>query len=200
MTAPVALPDDPWLERLPPERERGTWAMALVIATEALLFISLFFAYFYVGRAHRPWPEHPPKALLAIVLLIILIASSVTLWMAERSLARGAERVARVLLVVTIALGLVFVTVQIVEYRNHLRELHPTTNAYGSLFYVITSFHGLHVIAGLLMLTFVAFLPHLVPHRTPHRPLHAVALYWHFVDVVWIFVVGLVYLLPHWTR
>jgi heme/copper-type cytochrome/quinol oxidase subunit 3 len=196
----ISVLEDWPLENLPLDEKRGSWAMALAIVTEALLFVSLFFAYFYVGRLHRPWPDQPPKLALAMVLLAILLASSATAWASERLLSRGAARAARAMLLTTIGLGLVFMAVQILEYRNHLRELRPTTDAYGSLFYVITSFHALHVIVGLLMMGFVALLPSLDPDRSPHRPLHNVALYWHFVDVVWIFVVGLIYLLPRWSR
>jgi heme/copper-type cytochrome/quinol oxidase subunit 3 len=196
----ISVLEDWPLEKLPLDEKRGTWAMALAITTEALLFVSLFFAYFFVGRLHRPWPMEPPKLALAIVLLVILLVSSGTAWAAEHLLLRGSRRAARGLLLVTIALGLVFVAVQILEYRNHLRELRPTTDAYGSLFYVITSFHALHVVVGLLLLGFVALLPDLEPDRSPHRPLHNAVLYWHFVDVVWIFVVGLIYLLPQWSR
>lgn len=196
----ISVLEDWPLETLPLDEKRGSWAMALVIATEALLFVSLFFAYFYVGRRHLPWPAEPPKIALAIVLLGILLVSSATLWASERLLSRGSRSASRGLLIVTIALGLVFVGVQILEYRKHLQELRPTTDAYGSLFYVITSFHGLHVIVGLLLLVFVALLPNLDPDRSPHRPLHNVALYWHFVDVAWLFVVGLIYVLPQWSR
>ncbi len=196
----ISVLEDWPLENLPLDEKRGSWAMALAILTEALLFVSLFFAYFYVGRLHRPWPDQPPKIALAMVLLAILLASSGTAWASEHLLSRGAARAARAMLLTTIGLGVVFVAVQILEYRNHLRELRPTTDAYGSLFYVITSFHALHVIVGLLMLGFVALLPSLDPDRSPHRPLHNAALYWHFVDVVWIFVVGLIYLLPRWSR
>jgi heme/copper-type cytochrome/quinol oxidase subunit 3 len=196
----ISVLEDWPLENLPLDEKRGTWGMALAIATESLLFVSLFFAYFYVGRRHLPWPDKPPKLALAIVLLIILLVSSGTAWAAEHLLSRGSRRAARGLLIVTIALGLVFMVVQILEYRNHLRELRPTTDAYGSLFYVITSFHALHVIVGLLLLGFVALLPNLDPDRSPHRPLHNATLYWHFVDVVWVFVVGFLYILPQWSR
>jgi heme/copper-type cytochrome/quinol oxidase subunit 3 len=196
----ISVLEDWPLETLPLDEKRGTWGMALAIVTEALLFVSVFFAYFYVGRLHRPWPAEPPQVALAIVLLVILLASSVTAWASEHLLSRGSRRAARGFLWTTIALGVVFVAVQILEYRDHLRELRPTTDAYGSLFYVITSFHGLHVAVGLLMLGFVALLPSLDPDRSPRRPLHNVVLYWHFVDVVWIFVVGLIYLLPRWSR
>jgi heme/copper-type cytochrome/quinol oxidase subunit 3 len=172
--------------------------VSLLILNEGLLFVSLFFAYFYLGAGHPPWPPSPPKILLALVMLALLLASSATLWAAERRLHRGRRGQARALLLLTLALGVVFVVVQVLEYRNHLRELTPRTNAYGSVFYALTTFHGLHVVVGLLMLAFVAALPDLEPRRSPHQPLRNAALYWHFVDGVWVVIVGLLYLLPRW--
>jgi heme/copper-type cytochrome/quinol oxidase subunit 3 len=204
MTTALVTPEDaraalPSLEELGPAKSHGTWAMALTIATEALLFVSLFFAYFYIGHRYHPWPSHPPKLKLALVLLVILLAFSGTMRAAEKVLKREALRQARLLLGVTIALGVVFLLIQVIEYRNHLRELTPTANAYGSLFYAITTFHTLHVVAGLLMLIFVAFLPRLKPSRSPHRPLRNAGLYWHFVDAIWVVVVALLYVLPRFT-
>jgi cytochrome c oxidase subunit 3/cytochrome c oxidase subunit I+III len=192
--------EDPRLDALPADQSRGTWGMALTILTETLLFVCLFFAYFYIGHEHRAWPPEPPKLALALILLAILLVSSATLHAAERQLRRGAPGGARALLWLTIVLGGVFVGIQAQEYRVHLAKLRPTTNAYGSLFYVITSFHALHLVVGLLMLLFVACLRDLRPHESPHRPLHNAALYWHFVDAIWVFVVGLLYLLPRWSR
>ncbi len=188
------------LDDLPMDDERGTMGMWLAITNEALLFVSLFFAYYYVGHNHVRWPAEPPKLPLAFILLAVLVSSSIVLHLGEHMLKKGDQALARTLLGGTIALGVVFLVIQGFEYRNHLRELKPTTNAYGSIFYVITSIHALHVVVGLIMLLFVAFLPSFRPRRSPHRPLHNVSLYWHFVDVVWLFIVGLLYVVPHWTR
>jgi cytochrome c oxidase subunit 3/cytochrome c oxidase subunit I+III len=197
--APPEATDPPRLDALPPDTHRGTAGMALAIVTEALLFVSLFFAYFYVGHQHRRWPVHPPKLELALLLLAVLLASSLTLELAVRRLAAGGLGGARALLAATIGLGALFLVLQSFEYRDRLREVQPTSNAYGSLFYAITGFHALHVVAGLAMLVFVSCLPTLEPERSPHRPLNNAALYWHFVDAVWIVVVGLLYLLPRWS-
>ena len=188
----------PRIDQLPEDEQRWTLGMTLAIVTEALLFVCLFFAYYYVGHRHPHWPAHPPEIGLALVLLAILLVSSATLHEAEQQLKRAAHRAARGCLVVTIVLGFAFAVLQVLEYRNHLQTLQPRTNAYGSLFYVITTFHALHVAAGLLMLIFVACLPTLQPPKAPRRPLHNVALYWHFVDAVWVLVVVLLYVVPWW--
>jgi cytochrome c oxidase subunit 3/cytochrome c oxidase subunit I+III len=201
MTAADTANTDLRLDDLPLDDSRGTAGMWLAITTEAFLFVSLFFAYFYVGARHLRWPESPPKREMALILLAVLAGSSVTVHLAERCLAKGARVAARLLLALTIAAGGVFLALQALEYRSRLSELWPTDDVYSSLFYVITSVHALHVIVGLGMLAFVLVQPRLEPAaRPPHRPLHNAALYWHFVDVVWLFVVTLLYLLPHWAH
>jgi len=178
---------------------RGTGGMLLFIATEAMLFVLLFFSYVYLAHGHWVWPqEEPPKLIFAIPLLIILLLSSVVLHWGETRVRQGKQGRGRLGLAGTIFLGLAFVGLQGLEYRDHLKTLTPQTNTYGSIFYTITSFHALHVMLGLLMLIYVLILPRLEPvERPPHRPFHNVALYWHFVDAVWIVIVGLLYVLPH---
>jgi heme/copper-type cytochrome/quinol oxidase subunit 3 len=181
---------------------RGTGGMLLFIATEAMLFVLLFFSYFYMAGGHWIWPqEEPPKLKFVIPLLIILLLSSGVLHWGETRVQQGAYGRARVGLAATIVLGLVFVALQVLEYRDHLKTLTPQTNAYGSIFYTITGFHALHLLLGLLMLIYVLILPRLEPvERPPHRPLHNAALYWHFVDGVWVFIVGLLYVLPNLVK
>lgn len=194
-------PEAPRIDELPVDDERGTLGMLLAIVTEALLFVCLFFAYFYVGHAHKLWPAEPPKYALAIVMLCILVSSSVVLILAEHMRKKGAYGLTRVLLWLTIALGGVFVVVQCLEYADHLKTLKPVSNAYGSLFYTITTFHGLHVLVGLSMLIWAGILPRLEPREEPpHKPLKNVSMYWHFVDVVWLFIVLFLYLLPRWVK
>jgi cytochrome c oxidase subunit III len=188
------------IRELPWDNRRGTVSMALFIATEAMLFVAMFFAYFYLGRAQPQWPmDPPPKLTLALIMLVVLLASSAILQWGENVSRRGRTGAARAALGVTILLGLVFVGLQVLEYRDHLRTLQPTTDAYGSIFYTITSIHGAHVLLGLSMLLYALILPRLEPtDRPPHRPLHNASLYWHFVDGVWIFIVALLYALPNW--
>jgi heme/copper-type cytochrome/quinol oxidase subunit 3 len=174
----------------------GTWAVWLTIVTEALLFVSLFFAYFYVGHGREHWPPHPPARETALILLAILALSSVTAELAKYALVRGRARAARLGVVVTLVLGLGFLALQGNELRGRLSEVEPTTDAYGSLFFAITGFHGLHVAVGALMLAWLACLPRLTSDDSPHRPLDNVVLYWHFVDAVWACVVLVLYLLP----
>jgi heme/copper-type cytochrome/quinol oxidase subunit 3 len=164
--------------------------------------VLLFFSYVYLAQGHWVWPhEEPPTLKFAIPLLIILVLSSGVLHWGERRVKNGERVRGRVALGGTIALGITFAVLQGLEYRDHLKRLTPQTNTYGSIFYTITSFHALHVLLGLLMLLYVLILPQFEPlDRPPHRPLHNAALYWHFVDVVWVFIVGLLYVLPNLVK
>ena len=68
------------------------------------------------------------------------------------------------------------------------------------MFYTITTFHAAHVLAGLLMLSYVLFIPRYAPAaETPYRPYHVASLYWHFVDIVWLFIVAILYLIPNYV-
>ncbi len=94
-------------------------------------------------------------------------------------------------------MGLVFLTLQALEYLDHWKSLAPYSDSYGSIFYTITTLHAAHVIVGLLLLSYVGVLPRYGQTRgSPHRPYAAVSMYWHFVDVVWLFIVILLYVIP----
>jgi cytochrome c oxidase subunit III len=181
---------------------RGTASMYLFIVTEGMLFVALFFAYFYLGRNEPRWPmDDPPKLALAFTMLAVLLVSSGIVEWGRRKARAGNDRLARAAVLVTLLLGVVFLALQALEYRDHLKKLLPTTDSYGSIFYTITSIHGVHLVLGLLMLGYAASLPQLGPRtRAPHRPLHNAALYWHFVDGMWVIIVTLLYVLPNLQR
>lgn len=173
---------------------RGPMAMNLFIATEAALFFVLFFAYFFLW----PFPgEVHSSRETAVVLLGILLGSSVVVHLAQKSVERGRQGLGRALLGVAVLMGAVFLALQFKEYRTHLHSLTPQASAYGSLFYALTSLHAAHVIVGVGMLLFAAIVPRIEPtDRTPYRPVHLVARYWHFVDAVWVVLVGVLYFFP----
>jgi heme/copper-type cytochrome/quinol oxidase subunit 3 len=199
------------IDRLPPETRdhpplvmeldtrRGTAGMWLFIATEATLFVILFWAYFYLAEGGWTWPhEKPPKLHYAIPMSIILWSSSgVTYWAEKQVKARRYAR-GRMGGMLTIAMGIAFLVLSAFEYKEHLQELTPMTNVYGSIFYTITTFHVAHLILGLSMLVFALILPRLEPvDRPPHRPFHNAALYWHFVDFVWLWIMIFLYFAPN---
>ncbi len=181
------------------DKHRGTTAMRLVIATEAMLFVVLFFGYFFLSQDDPRWlREQPPKLKLAFIMLAVLLTSSLVLWLGEKASKAARFVLARLAIAGTVFLGAVFLTLQFSEYKDHLKELTPQMSAYGSMFYLITTIHGMHVASGMLMLLYVLCLPKLEPEETmPFRPLHNVGMYWHFVDTVWIFIIALLYVLPN---
>jgi heme/copper-type cytochrome/quinol oxidase subunit 3 len=173
--------------------------MYTVIATELSLFVCLFASYYYLGNNKNRWDiDRPPKVHFALILLGLLLSSSAVLRWGELQVQRASYRSARIAISVTAGIGLVFLLLQGLEYKEHWKTLTPWSDSYGSIFYVITSFHAAHVIVGILLLAYVAVLPRYGPTvAPPYRPYQTVAIYWHFVDLVWIFIVALLYVLPN---
>lgn len=182
-------------------RDIGWWGMALLCATEGTLFACLIASYFYLASGSSSWPPpgiEPPHLFLPIVMMVVLLSSSAVLAWGERGIRAGNAPRLRLGIVVSMLLGLGFLAMQLVEYREKLGHFVPQTHAYGSLFYTITGFHGAHVTLGLLMLAFTAlraFRGHFSPLR--HQGVSNVALYWHFVDGVWVVIVATLYVSPH---
>ena len=181
------------------ETERGSYGMMLTILTECFLFISLFASYFMLGSNKERWRiEEPPKLHYALPMLVVLLVSSVVLHWGERQVKKASYGSARLALGLTILVGLGFLALSALDYREHWQTLTPYSDSYGSIFYTIVSFHAAHVIVGLLILAYVLVLPRYAPAaESPYRPYHVAAMYWHFVDVVWIFVVAILYVGPH---
>ena len=121
--------------------------------------------------------------------------------MGEKQIKRRNYGRGRILLLMTILIGMVFLALQFFEHRERLKTLSPQTNAYGSIFYTITGFHTAHLIFGLMMLANALILPRLEPcERPPYRPIHNAALYWYFVNIIWVFVVAILYVAPNAGR
>ncbi|MGH9101727.1 MAG: aa3-type cytochrome oxidase subunit III [Acidimicrobiales bacterium] len=167
------------------------------LGSELMFFSGLFAAYFTI-RAHHgsPWPPTGDKLDLiqSAAFTLVLVASSFTcqkaLWDAEH----GQRRAARWWLVVTIVMGAAFVANQGYEWNSV--PFSSATDAFGSMFYVMTGLHGLHVILGLVAL--MAFLGRMAgPSGDPGEldAFQAVSYYWHFVDIVWIFLYSSLFLL-----
>jgi heme/copper-type cytochrome/quinol oxidase subunit 3 len=179
-------------------RSVAYWGMACVVATEASFFAYLLFSYFYLASmSTNAWPGGgaPELGLVAVNTAILLASSGVMLW-AEAGARQGDRRRLEVGLGLTLALGVTFLVLQGVEYARS--TFSPGTDAHGSLFFTITGFHGAHVFVGLVMLAVVlvrALRGHFAPDR--HAAVSATALYWHFVDVVWLAVFTSLYLSPH---
>jgi cytochrome c oxidase subunit III len=182
----------------------GWWGMVLFIAVEATLFALLLASYFYLRFRSGPvWPPdgiEDPKLTLVLVMSAVLWTSSLPVHLAHSAIKRGRQRALRVWLALGFLLGAAFLALQcVVEYPDIARhEFTPRTNAYGSMFFTITGLHGGHVLVGLLMNTWTqlrAWQGAFDEHR--HTTVQNFVMYWHFVDVVWVFVLATLYLSPH---
>ena len=180
--------------------KRGTWGMALLITTEAMLFVMLFFTYYYVEKGNERWKyTEPPKLHYSLPMLGVLLTSSIVLHWGEKQVKKQRYSSGRVGVIGTIVLGFVFLFLSYLEYTEHLATLSPRSDAYGSIFYTIISVHLAHLTLGLLMLFWVLFVARRwePAQHTPHRPYHNAAMYWHFVDTVWVFIIALLYVAPN---
>jgi heme/copper-type cytochrome/quinol oxidase subunit 3 len=176
--------------------------MFLFAGSESVFFLLLILAFLYFN-GHGQGAAHPPSAKTSLdplrtgIFTICLLASSGTLWLAERSVKRSSRVGVGLWLALTLALGGTFLVGQCVEYAGLLRHrLSIDTNTFGSTFFTLTGFHGCHVFVGLVMLS--AFLG-IALLRGRGRPLSgaalgALAIYWHFVDAVWIVIYSTIYL------
>jgi cytochrome c oxidase subunit 3 len=129
----------------------------------------------------------------------LLVASSVTVHFAHTALKAGKRSALTLWLMITLALGFIFVGFQAYEYYHAYTELGLTlaSGIYGSTFFLLTGFHGFHVCLGAVMLTVMFFRATTKGHFTPddHFGFEAASWYWHFVDVVWICLFLFVYIL-----
>ena len=193
-------PEVPLTGNWPVELDRGVYGVYALIATEATLFVTFFASYYFLGNNKDRWAtDMPPKLTLALIMLAVLICSSLVMVWGEHLVKTGRYGLARVAVWITVLMGLGFLGIQAAEYKDHWKTLTPFTDSYGSIFYTTTTFHAAHVVMGILMLCYLGILPKYHPtKRPPHRAYHVVSLYWHFVDVIWIFVVVLLYLIPNY--
>jgi heme/copper-type cytochrome/quinol oxidase subunit 3 len=205
--APLVVPTGQPDELLPTTgagpKNFGWWGMVLFIGVEATLFTLLLVSYFYLRFRSGPvWPPdgiENPKLKLVLIMTAILWSSSYPVHMAHHSIKKGDSKKLKVYLAIGFVLGAVFLALQLgKEYPDIARhEFTPRTDAYGSLFFTITGLHGAHVFVGLLMSAWVqmrawqgAF------DRHHHVSVQNFTMYWHFVDIVWLFVLTTLYLSP----
>ncbi len=166
------------------------------LASELMFFGGLFASYFTIRAADPVWPPAGVKldTLQAGLFTVVLVASSATMQSAVRALGREHRALARRWIVLTLALGVVFIANQGYEW-SHV-PFSASSNAYGSLFFLMTGFHGLHVIGGLV--AFIFFLIRTALGKfTPAQATAAIVVsyYWHFVDVVWIGLFAVIYII-----
>ncbi len=175
----------------------GMWVF---LGSDCLLFGALISTYLLLR--HRSVEGLGPTDVFDIpftsVSSFVLLMSSLTMALAVAAIGRGDVRRNRVWLVTTAMLGATFIGGQVYEFTTFYREgLGYTTNIFGSAFYTLTGFHGVHVSVGIVMLMSL-FVMSLRGNLGPQKAeaVEIVGLYWHFVDIIWILIFTVVYLIP----
>ena len=175
-------------------------AMWVYLGSDCLLFGALISTYLLLR--HRAVGGPGPKDVFDIpftsVSSFVLLMSSLTMALAVAAIARGDVHRNRAWLATTAMLGGVFIGGQVYEFTSFYRKgLGYTTNIFGSAFYTLTGFHGVHVSVGIVMLMsllVMSFRGNLGPEKA--EVVEIIGLYWHFVDIVWIVIFTVVYLIP----
>jgi len=177
------------------------WLGTIVLILSEIIIFGVLFSFYFWSRAHQGEAFVPEQirnmGMLPIWLnTAFLVSSGVTAEFAIHFLKKGENEDFQVWLGITVVLGLLFVAGQAQEYMNLVREgLTPITSSYGTAFFSLTGVHGLHVIAGVVVLTTILVLS-FTGFVTKERAsgVHGAFLYWHFVDAIWVLVVSVVYL------
>jgi cytochrome c oxidase subunit 3 len=197
------------------------YGMILFIVSEVMFFVAWFWIFFEMALFHhhrtasaieevrQAWQSWPPKGVgtvpawhLPLVNTLTLLLSGTTVTWAHHELQVNNRRNAAIGLLLTVCLGVLFTSIQAYEYGHIIREhlfFGPQAangGLYGSAFFMATGFHGFHVIIGTIFLT-VCLLRLLAGGFTPqkHFGFEAAAWYWHFVDVVWLFLFAFIYVI-----
>ena len=202
------------LEAQPGRFSHGMWAVILFISSEVMFFGALFTTYFFLRARIPEWQpifqrcaeecEKPhwnstttifgAAVPLVAINTIALLASSVTMQLAVNAIRKGDRRALRNWLIPTVVLGAWFISGQLYEYTR--LGFLPDNGIFAGVFFTLTGFHGAHVTGGILMNALVLF-------RTikgqfsaqRHLAVEAASIYWHFVDVVWIGLFTIIYII-----
>jgi heme/copper-type cytochrome/quinol oxidase subunit 3 len=200
--------DDHDVMRPPVDREPGAGVyneklgMWIFLGSEVMFFTALIGSYIIL-RVAQPaaWVGHPQQTPLDIpvtaVNTFLLICSSVTMVKAFAAAQDGLQRQLRMWLVWTVLIGATFVGVQVYEYKTLIGHgFIPSQSLFASTFYTMTGFHGFHVTMGVICMIFVTLRAFQGRYTAAdHRGVEVVGLYWHFVDLVWIILFTIVYLI-----
>lgn len=184
--------------------------MALFIASEVMFFVAFFWAFFdvsiyadesiqYLRTAYTQniWPpaqfEAVPPFSIPLFMTMILLLSGTTVTWAHHAILKGDNKGAKEALIYTVILGVVFLLTQVYEYTHVTFKFGD--GSFASTFYMATGFHGFHVLVGTIFLA-ICLIRQTKGHFTPdrHFGFEAAAWYWHFVDVVWLFLFIAIYI------
>ena len=179
-----------------PNGKLGIW---LFLASEVMLFGALFSTYILLRVGAAEWPHGELSVPLGAVNTIILIGSSVTMVMAWASLKMNNWGRHRLFLALTFVLALIFLINKYFEYAEHLEAGEgPWHSTFLAIYYTLTGLHGLHIVGGMVVMAYFLGPGAKLWTRNPDQFANRIeytGLYWHFVDLVWIFLFPVLYLL-----
>ena len=174
----------------------GIW---LFLASEVMLFGALFSTYILLRVGAVEWPHGELSVTLGAINTVILICSSVTMVVAWAKLKMNDFAKGRLYVLVTVALAAVFLVNKYFEYAEHFSKGEtPSHSTFFAIYYTLTGLHGLHIIGGIVVMLYLAGPGASLWKRSPEQFANRVeytGLYWHFVDLVWIFLFPVLYLL-----
>lgn len=174
----------------------GVW---LFLASEVMLFGALFSAYIILRTGAVEWPHGELSLVFGTANTFILIGSSVTMVMAWASLKLNNWGRHKIFLAATIGLSCLFLVNKYFEYMEHISKGElPSHSTFFGLYWTLTGLHGLHILGGIIVMLYLlgpgAKLHKTNPEQFTNR-IEVTGLYWHFVDLVWIFLFPILYLL-----
>jgi heme/copper-type cytochrome/quinol oxidase subunit 3 len=169
--------------------------MILFVASEAIFFLLLVLAYVNFHASTGPTASSVLDPVKTGLFSLALFSSSFTMWLAEKARKKESAWV-RLWLLSTIFLGATFLTGQALEYAHLLhKDITISQGLFGSTFFTLTGFHGLHVLLGLVLISILLGLAVFGRKQEPALAgFQSVAIYWHFVDAVWVVIFAVVYL------
>ncbi|MDQ2783592.1 MAG: cytochrome c oxidase subunit 3 [Chloroflexota bacterium] len=178
-------------------RSVNWWGMLAMIASEVIFFANLIIGYLYLRVRAGQWPPQgiePLELLLPTINTAILLSSALPMHGAHLAIRRGDRKGMQIGLVLTAVLGMIFLSGQAWEYTHSPFSIKSGT--FGSTFFTLTGFHGLHVMVGIILI-WICFFRSLRGsfNREHHFNVEAATMYWHFVDAVWVILFGVLYLL-----
>ncbi len=197
------LPD--WLQRFLPSgggshkdhHGKGMFGMTVFLLSESIVFFSFFFTYIALRLLTPDWlppgVSGPELSTFVVINTLILLSSSAVIQFAERALSRHHLRRFRILWLMTALMGAYFLVGQGIEWSN--LDFGLTTGLMGAMFYILTGFHGLHVLSGVI-LQVIMLVRSLIRgnYNNGHFGVSATTLFWHFVDGMWVILFSLLYI------
>lgn len=194
-----------WLKRFLPSgggshedhHGKGMFGVTIFLLSESIIFFSFFFSYIVLRLTTQNWlpsgVSGPKPSTFVVINTVILLSSSVVIQLAERALSRHHLNKFRLLWLMTALMGTYFLIGQGIEWKN--LDFGLRTGLVGATFYILTGFHGLHVLGGVI-LQVIMLVRSLLPnnYNNGHFGVSATTLFWHFVDVIWVILFSLLYI------